>query len=241
MDRDQGVNGPGWEQTPPPGGPERGLLYGIIAVLVLIILALAAFLLFGEDDDEEPREPVVSIEPEIEGSPTVTVLESPVTLSPSPSPTLATDFPSPGDEAFLLSHIPTEIQPTCQRQDPDLMPRGATAGLTCATNSGADFVSYYKYPTKAAMDRQYRVSVSIAGATQNSGSCPADIPAELSYTRAGNETVGRLVCYEFEGNGRIEWTNDILLTYSEAVSLSGMSARLNDFWTTAGPLTQPQN
>jgi Protein kinase domain len=240
-----GPSGPGWQQgPPPPGGPNKGLIYGIIGGLVVIALAVGAFLLLGGEDDPEPEpdsDPIVQ-ETSAPPSPSVSVLESPSeTVAVSPSPTLATDFPSPGDEEFLFTHIPTEIQPTCERQDPGLMPRGAQAGITCNTNSGADFVSYYKYATKPAMDRQYRISVSIAGATQDTGSCPTDIPAELSYTRAGNETVGRLVCYEFEGAGRIEWTNDKLLTYSEAVSLSGMSARLNNFWTTAGPLSLPQS
>ncbi len=226
----------------PPSGPDRGVLYAIIAILVIIVLVLA-FLLLDRDDDEEPRGPVVSIGPETEtASPTVGVLESPLlTPSPTASPTLVTDFPLPGDEEFLFTHVPTEIQPTCERQDPGLMPPGAQAGIECNTNSGADFVRYFRYSTKSSMDAQYRLALDIAGAVRDLGSCPSDIPAELSYTRAGNEIIGRLVCYEADGQGRIDWTNDKLLIYSESVSLDGMSDRLFDFWKTAGPLPRPQS
>lgn len=239
MDREREIiaSGPPPE---PPRDPDRGLLYGIIVVLAIIIVVLGA-LLFMDRDDDEPRRPVVSIAPDTEtASPSIT--ESPLlTPTPTASPSVVTDFPLPGDEEFLLSHVPTEIQPTCERQDPGLMPPGAQAGIQCNTNSGADLVRYFRYSTKSSMDAQYRLALDIAGAVRDLGSCPADIPAELTYTRADNEIVGRLVCYEADGQGRIDWTNDKLLIYSESVSLEGMSERLFDFWKTAGPLPRPQN
>lgn len=120
------------------------------------------------------------------------------------------------------------------------MPAGATVGITCQTNSGADFVSYYKYPSLPTMNNQYEIGISIAGATRNIGTCPTDIPSESEYTQRSSKVVGRVLCYEFEGAGRIEWTNNKLLVYSEAVSLAGMNPGLHNFWANeAGPLSQP--
>lgn len=235
-----GPGGPGWgEQPPSGGGGNKGLLFGIIGALVVIAIAVGAFLFLSGDDepDPDPVAPPTSAAP----SPSESVTSASPSASPSVSVSPSTDgtFPSPGEEDFLYKRIPTDVQPSCTRQTPDLMPNGATIGITCTTTGGADFVSYYKYPTLPAMNRQYRISVSIAGATADSGTCPSDIPSETTYERADGEIIGRLVCYDFEGAGRIEWTNNKLLVYSEAVSLNGMSQGLYDFWTTAGPNTKP--
>jgi tRNA A-37 threonylcarbamoyl transferase component Bud32 len=240
-----GPSGPGWQQGGPPSkGPNKGLLYGIIGGLVLIAVVVGAFLFLGGDDEEpEPQpspEPVASLTAPPSPSPVPSF--SPV-ISPSPvvSPIPADVFPAEGDEKFLFNRIPTDIRPTCERQVEEFMPAGARVGITCDTpGQGADFVSYYKYATGESMNRQYAISVTIAEATRDTGTCPTDIPAETSFTRSGQGTVGRLVCYDFQGSGRIEWTNDKLFVYSEAVRLDGMDAELNDFWTSAGPTTFPQ-
>ena len=239
-----GPSGPGWQQQGgPPKGPNKGLLYGIIGGLVLIAAAVGAFLFLGGEDEPEPQAsltpaPVTSTS--AVPSPTFSISPA-LSPLPSPSPSASADtsgiFPAAGQEAFLFKRIPPDIQPSCERQVEEFMPAGAVVGITCTTSSGADFVSYYKYQSIPALNRQYGLSVSIAGATRDTGSCPSDIPAETTYTRA-EETIGRLVCYDFQGAGRIEWTNEILLVYAEAVRLDGMSPALNTFWTTAGPTSR---
>ena len=236
-----GPGGPGWGEEPPAKGGSKTMLFGIIGALVVIAIAVGAFLFLSGDDEPEP-DPAVS-PTSAAPSPSESVTSASPAASPSVSVSPSTDgtFPSPGEEDFLYKRIPTDIQPSCTRQTPDLMPNGASIGITCTTTGGADFVSYYKYPTLPAMSRQYRISVSIAGATADTGTCPSDIPSETTYERADGEIIGRLVCYDFEGAGRIEWTNNKLLVYSEAVSLNGMSQGLYDFWTTAGPNTKPSS
>ena len=242
-----GPPGGGWGGDQPPGGPgksNKGLIFGIIGALVLIALAVGAFLFLGGDDEEDTDDttPVASATPtESPGtSPTVSASASvSPSVAPSVSVTPATgDFPAEGSEKFLYDRIPSDIKPNCTRQVPEFMPSGASVGITCdTTGMGADFVNYYVYPSLPAMNRQYKISLGISGAQPNTGSCPSDIPSEQSYGREQTEELGRLVCYNFEGTGRIEWTNNKLLAYSEAVSLSGMSPALYEFWTNAGPFS----
>lgn len=245
-----GPSGPGWQEGGPPSskGPNKGLLIGIIGALVLIAGGVGAFLFLGGDDDPEPAatpsptvaaspSPSVSVDPSASASVAVTP-----TISPAISPTIDTGFPAPGEEEFLYQHIPTPIRPFCESQDPSLMPAGASVGITCDTTKGADFVSYYKYPSLPMMNRQYNLGISISGAARNVGSCPSDIPSETTYTQRSNKVVGRILCYEFEGAGRIEWTNNKLIVYSEAVRLNGMAPPLQAFWANeAGPLSRPTN
>lgn len=235
-----GPSGPGWDQGPPSKGPNKGLLFGIIGALVLIAAGVGAFLFLSGDDEPTPASspsPVASASAIPSDAPSASAS---VEVSPGVSPTIDTGFPAAGEEAFLFQHIPVPVQPTCESQDPALMPAGATVGITCQTNSGADFVSYYKYPTLPTMNNQYEIGISIAGATRGIGTCPTDIPSESEYTQRSSKVVGRVLCYEFEGAGRIEWTNNKLLVYSEAVSLGGMSPTLHNFWANeAGPLSQP--
>ena len=233
----------GWQEGPPPSkGPNKGLLIGLIGAAVLIGGAVGAFLLVGGGDDPDPAtspSPAVSpaTSPSISISPAFTISPS---ASPAVSPSVEAGFPAPGEEEFLYNHIPTPLRSTCTSQDPSLMPANATVGITCDTSGGADFVSYYKYPTLPIMNNQYELGISISGAVKNTGSCPQDIPSETTYTQRSNKVVGRLLCYEFEGAGRIEWTNNKLIVYTEAVNLNGMSPALQAFWANeAGPLSQP--
>jgi hypothetical protein len=232
-----GPGGPGYGGPPPGGGgPNRGLIFGIVGAVVLIALGVVGFLLFsgGDDDDGDvgaSPSPVASTP-----GPTLTLSPSPV--SPSPEDGDDGAFPAAGDEEFVFEHIPLDIQPTCQRETKDLMPKGATAGIACSPSGNkADFIAYYKFPTAPAMDRHYAGDISFVDATRNSGSCTeGGIPSETSYTRGGKEvTVGRILCFNFEGTARINWTNNKLIIYSQAGQFGGNLKGLADFWTTAGP------
>lgn len=241
-----GGAGGGWQGDQPPGGKSnKGLLYGIIGAVVLIALGVGAFFLLGGDDGEDDDTTSVASatpSPSPITSPTTSV--SPVVsplLSPSPAVTPpGDDFPAAGDEQYLFLRIPSSIRPGCERQTPDLMPEGASVGITCLlTGEAADFVNYYRYPSLPRMEAQYGLGVQLSGAAVDTGSCPSDIPSEESWGREGTGELGRLLCYNFQNQGRIEWTNNKLLVYSEAVSLNGMSPALYEFWTNAGPFTQP--
>ena len=232
-----GPGGPGWQQPPPSSGRNKALLFGIVGLVVLIAAGVGAFLFLGGDDEPEPEAEATTAaaSPSPTLSPTVTTSVTP-TLSPTETTSPLDDtFPAAGEEQVLYDHIPVDIQPTCRRQDPEFMPQGATVGITCAPGGPADLANYYQYPSLPALQEQYGISVQIAGARRNSGSCPFRIPAETTYTIGTGELGGRLVCYPFRGQGRIEWTNEELLVYAEAVSFSGMSRQLYNFWRNAGP------
>ena len=241
-----GPPGGGWQGDQPPGGSSnKGLLYGIIGAVVLIALGVGAYFLFfsGDDGEEEDTTSVASATPSPSPltSPTTTTspLVSPV-ISPTVAVTPADDFPAPGEEQFLFLRIPSNIKPGCERQTADLMPEGATVGITCTlTGEAADFVNYYRFPSVPRMEAQYGLGVQLSGAAVNSGSCPSNIPSEEPWSREGTGELGRLLCYNFQNQGRIEWTNNKLLVYSEAVSLNGMSPGLYQFWANAGPFSKP--
>jgi serine/threonine-protein kinase len=241
-----GPGGPGWGGPPPGGGgSNRGMIIGIVGAVVLIAAAVVGFLLFsGGDDDTEPGSSVTTppvTSPASPASPT----ESP-SVPPSPTDTPTGDdggaFPAAGDEEFVFKHIPLGIQPTCQRETADLMPKGASAGIACSPKGNkADFIAYYRFPTLPQMNRHYNGDIDFTNATRDSGSCSeGGIPSETTYTRGEKElVVGRILCFNFEGTARINWTNNKLLIYSQAGHFGGNLTGLANFWTTAGPTSLP--
>jgi hypothetical protein len=239
-----GPGGPGWQQGPPPsgGGGNRGLIIGIIVGVVVILLAVLGFFLFAGGDDEN------DVADDASPSPAPSATAS-VSASPSAAPSVSAEpspveegFPAAGDEEFIFKHIPLDIQPTCEREQPDLMPDNASAGIACSPSGAADFISYYKFPTAPTMNRSYNLDISIANTTKdNGGSCAGGpLPAETTYTRGEKAiTVGRILCFNFQGTARISWTNNKLIIYSQAGNLNGNMNALNQFWTTAGPTSLP--
>jgi Protein kinase domain len=244
--RGPGPGGPGYGGPPPGGGGgNRGLIIGIVGAVVLIAAAVVGFLLFtGDDDEPEPQADVTSPAVTSPASPPT----SPATTSPVTSPSTPEDggdggaFPAAGDEEFVFKHIPLDIQPTCQRETQDLMPKGASAGIACSPNGNkADFIAFYKFPTLPQMNRHYNGDISFVDATKGTGSCSeGGIPSETTYTRGEKElVVGRILCFNFEGTARINWTNNKLIIYSQAGHFGGNLTGLADFWTTAGPTSLP--
>jgi hypothetical protein len=204
---------------------------------------VVGFLLFsgGDDDvdpagDESPSAAVTTPEETVDTSPPETTPEETDTGDDGGA------FPAAGDEEFVFEHIPLDIQPTCQRETKDLMPKGASAGIACSPNGNkADFIAYYKFPTLPQMNRHYNGDIAFTDATKNTGSCTeGGIPSETSYTRGEKEfVVGRILCFNFEGTARINWTNNKLIIYSQAGHFGGNLSGLAEFWTTAGPTSLP--
>ena len=228
-----GAAGGGWQGAPPgrtgdvatPPAGSRRQLWIAVGVVVVILAAVIVFLL-QKGDGSRGGEP--------QGAGLTTSMSAGATAGVKNA---GGRFPASRDQRFLLAHVPANIEGSCRPERRGLVPRGATAGIRCVTRSRADYVSYYRYPTKRALERRYNLSLFIAGASPDTGDCPFHLPAERSYVREGGDPIGRYVCFRTGGQGRIEWTNNELLIYAEAVRLKGPSQSLEDFWTDAGPVS----
>jgi hypothetical protein len=211
---------------PPPGGypPQRKgpnwLVIGIIAAVVVAGGATAAVLLLGGDGETPPSPPPVT--EDTTGPPTDIVTETPPIDGGGDLST---------EEQELLTHVPTDIQASCETSELDF-PANASARLLC--NDGDVTVYYNQMGSRPEMNEVYAISRRNEGVRTNSGSCADQETAEGTWN-VGGVFQGRLLCYPTEDAAWIEWTHNDTSIYSFAFRLDHRFEDLYDWWTTAGP------
>jgi hypothetical protein len=68
------------------------------------------------------------------------------------------------------------------------------------------------------------------------GDCATDVEAVSDYT-VDDQPAGRVACYRFQGRSHIDWTDDLLLIYADAVRADLADVDLLRWWVeSAGPL-----
>lgn len=214
---DQGVGTRDEEPTTGPSGAKRptGRLPTVaLAVIPLVVLIAAAVLVVqmtgNRSDGEGPQGP--SAGPGSTGAPPKATT---TTHKPSMGAMAKAAYPN-ATERQLLTHIPRTMHKDCDRAAKPIT--GATAAIRCTANN-APSVQYNLFHTKDAMYRLFNGRVKWAGAHPASCKATGSEP-HLDKVLHDEKPVGRLLCYTYRGEGRIEWTNDPLKVYTYVYSKS---------------------
>ncbi|MGH8908987.1 MAG: serine/threonine-protein kinase [Egibacteraceae bacterium] len=137
-------------------------------------------------------------------------------ISPDAPPS---EEPFTPDELALLGRIPLASRVGCERATDVADFPGAIAGVRCEPTSGALGVWYYRFPDQASMQAVYdsRVQSVAPPAGLFCSQLPPDFEAESGYV-TNDIPAGRFLCWtDSEGRPWLEWTDDSLFIFSQAV------------------------
>ncbi len=194
-----------------------GILTGLAALVTAVTTAIA---LTVRDSDNPPTTTVPS---------TVTTGG---TIGPSEE-----KYPNDA-ESMLLSHIPSRVRSgACQRASLSFRLPGATATIRCSFEGNT--VQYNQFPDQSSMDAQYfsRVETAPELGGDLSGPCSeSSFSGESTYRNDLEQVVGRLLCYQHQGQSWYEWKHNGLriLTYLFRNDLD--SNTMFEAWRAAGPV-----
>lgn len=155
------------------------------------------------------------------------------TQSEAPSESVASG--TNGTAGALLSHIPADLQATCQLVASEASPT-ITAGLVeeqeCIPpgSTTPTAVTYLQYEDAESMDAAFNaLTVDLT-----SGSCPS--LGVAPYGSEEQQRVGRAACYvATSSENTITWTNEDLNILAFAVSSYLTHEQLTSWWQYAGP------
>ncbi|MGH8909297.1 MAG: serine/threonine-protein kinase [Egibacteraceae bacterium] len=161
---------------------------------------------------------------------------------PDPAPETALEAaPGATPEETLLNQVPESFRDTCQPQpiSDDAAALGARAQVICEPNVGAQAAVFTLYDSQRAMDTAYQDVVTARGNANPGGDCLNDQSAEHAYT---GTTSGRVLCYQFQGNSVILWSEAQSLILRSGIVVGRTdppsSARLYQWW--AGLVGRPE-
>jgi hypothetical protein len=154
---------------------------------------------------------------------------SATTTSHSMKPSLA--FPN-NSERQLLKYIPPRIRPDCDRASQPLP--HAVAAVRC-TGNNLPSVQYNLFHSNDAMYRLFNSRIKAVGA--HTGSCKTTAANKhIDKVIHDGVTVGSLLCYERQGEARLEWTNKVIHVYTHTSSRSMNTHDMyHDIFMHAGP------
>jgi hypothetical protein len=214
---DQGVGTKDADPTgPSPTKRPMGRLSTVaLAVIPLVVLVAAAVLVVrmtgdrsdGEGSQGPSASPGSTGAP---GKPTTTAHNK-----ANPDAMAEAAYPN-ATERQLLTRIPATMRKDCDRAAKPIT--GAMMAIRCTANN-APSVQYNLFHTKAAMYRLFNGRVKWVGA--HPGSCKATgTGRHLDKVFHDEKQVGRLLCYTYRGEARLEWSNDPLKVYTYVYSRS---------------------
>jgi hypothetical protein len=214
---DQGVVTTDKDPATVPSGTRRPMgrpSIVALAVIPLVVLIAAAVLVVrvtgNGSDGEGPQGP--SANPASTGAPTKATT---TTHKPSMGATAKAAYPN-ATERQLLTHIPATMRKDCDRAAQPIT--GATAAIRCTENN-APSVQYNLYHTKGPMNGFFNGRLKWVGA--HPGLCKATgTEPHLDKVLHDEKPVGRLLCYTYRGQARLEWTNEPLKVYTYVFSKS---------------------
>jgi hypothetical protein len=173
-------------------------------------------------------------------APTGTLPSAAASVAPSPAASVAPSV-GPGaspdrQQAYerLLTMIPAEIAATCESISvTEEIEPGQLGEADCDLPSGglADFASYKLFADAASMNGFFETQrMGHRNLGQSEGPGCGSGPGEGTWEH------GRKDCFSFFDDAYVMWTYDDLLVVASAFNDSGDYAKLEEFWTTAGPV-----
>ncbi len=157
----------------------------------------------------------------------------------------------------LLRHIPFDHRFRCNDRDPadasfydsaTLAEAASTsAAVTCGPTDEVDFLGYWQFTDRAAMERAHGALVLTGGNTEDSDDCPVD-----STWGFGDGTDGKLTCFYGTQRGDVTipptvsrvWTDHRNLILGQVSLPEGNddAFELREWWREhAGPLQEPDD
>jgi hypothetical protein len=189
--------------------------------------------------------PIPTPDPVVEPTPVPTLEPTPAptpepSTGPAPTPAPAGTIP-PGlsdAEAELAAHVPAAFVGTCGPTTINV-DAAATAAILCTATPGGGSVSvtFQQFADQESMDALYAKNLEFLGATEGTGPCSGDWPAENSWNIDGTVT-GRVACAELGGFARnMAWTDDRLLIAGFAEAFDVAKDDLYQWWLNeSGPI-----
>jgi TIR domain-containing protein len=203
-----------------------------LAVVPLIVLIAAAFLAVRvtgnrSDRDAGQRGPATPASTAASVNATSTTAHN----KERSSATAKAAYPNAA-ERQLLSHIPPGMRKDCDRAARPVT--GASVAIRCTENN-APSVQYNLYHTNDAMYHVFNSRANVVGA--HPGSCNTTaVESHLDKALHDGKPVGRLLCYTYRGEARLEWTNELLKVYTYVFSKSQTAHELyHTVYQHAGP------
>jgi hypothetical protein len=211
--------------------PMRRLPTAALAVIPLIALVTAAVLVGrmtgNRSDGQGPQGPSANPASTRAPAKATTTTHNKASMGAT---TMAA-YPN-ATERQLLARIPSAMHKDCDRAAHP-MP-GAKTAIRCTENN-APSVQYNLFPTKDAMHRLFNGRVKWVDA--HPGPCNTTAPGRhLDQALHDEKAVGRLLCYTYRGEARLEWTNDVIKVYTYIFSKSHTTHELfHGVYQHAGP------
>jgi hypothetical protein len=232
---DQGVVPTDKEPTTEPSRSKRPMgrlptvALAVIPLVVLVVAAVLAVRMPGNQSDREGAQGP-SATPASTGAPVKPTTTTAHSKASSGAMAKAA-YPN-ATERQLLKHIPPTMRKDCDRAAQPLT--GATVAIRCTENN-APSVQYNLFHTKDAMYRFFNGRTKWIG--PHPGSCnTTSTERHLDKVRHDEKPVGRLLCYTYLGEARLEWTNDLLRVYTYIFSKSHTTHELyQEVYRHAGP------
>jgi hypothetical protein len=202
-----------------PMGRLSTVALAVVPLVVLVAAAVLAVRMTGRPDGEGSQGPSATGAPDMA---TTTTAHNKASLGAYPNAT----------ERQLLQHIPATMRKDCDRAAKPTT--GAETAIRCTENN-APSVQYNLFHTKDAMYRLFNGRIKWVGA--HPGSCKTTgTERHLDKVLHDEKQVGRLLCYTYRGEARLEWTNDPLKVYTYVVSKSQTTHDLyHEVYKHAGP------
>jgi len=177
-----------------------------LAVIPLVALLTAAYLTMrstgNRSDGKGSRHPSASLA-------TTTTADH----KQSSSAAAKAGYPN-STERELLKRIPSAMRHDCDRAARPMT--GAVVAIRCTENNGPS-VQYNLFHTNNAMYRVFNSRARVVGAQPGPCNTTATV-RHLDKAIHDEKPVGRLLCYTYRGEARLEWTNELLKVYTYAFS-----------------------
>jgi hypothetical protein len=202
-----------------PMGRLSTVALAVVPLVVLVAAAVLAVRMTGRPDGEGSQGPSATGAPD---KATTTTAHNKASSGAYPNAT----------ERQLLKFIPPTMRKDCDRAAKPIT--GAEMAIRCTENN-APSVQYNLFHAKDAMYRLFNGRVKWVGA--HPGSCKTTrTERHLEKVLHDQKQVGRLLCYTYRGEARLEWTNDPLKVYTYVVSKSQTTHDLyHEVYRHAGP------
>lgn len=224
------------ELTTEPSGTKRSIGWlptvtmAVLPLVVLVVAAVLAVRMSGNQSDREGTQGP-SATPASTGAPAKATTTTTAHNKASSGAMAKAAYPN-ATERQLLTHIPPTMRKDCDRAAQPIT--GATAAIRCTENN-APSVQYNLFHTKGPMNGFFNGRLKWVGA--HPGLCKTTgTGRHLDKVLHDGRPVGRLLCYTYRGEARLEWTNDLLKVYTYVFSKSQTTHDLyHEVYQHAGP------
>jgi hypothetical protein len=169
------------------------------------------------------------------------VTGAPTSATTSTSTTTAktfVTFTATPDEKRLLSVVPAEIQPSCDRPTESDKRLPSAVIVFCYDPAALDdgYVRWALFDSTASLEKYMNERRTLGNASQR---CGTRSTGAALYRGSDSQPMGLLICYVDKFGAWIEWTNVPADVYGLANRPDGDWRALYDFWARVGPINAP--